>query len=133
MTTAQWPVTLHTQDDDTSCKADLERLREVLANLLSNASKHTPAGTAITVTVDCVVDDQGAWAESRISDTGPGVPEALLPHLGRGRPRMGWAWACMWPRALSRPMAVPSPSSQRPHRTPPLSCACPVCTIRHRS
>jgi two-component system, OmpR family, sensor kinase len=81
MSTPQWPVTLHTQDDETYCEADPERLRQVLANLLSNASKHTPAGTAITVTVDCVPDAHGGWAEIRIHDTGPGIPDAVLPHL----------------------------------------------------
>lgn len=81
MTTAHWPVTLHIQDDETYCEADPERLRQVLVNLLSNASKHTPAGTAITVTVDCVQHDHGTCVEICIHDTGPGIPEGLLPHL----------------------------------------------------
>jgi two-component system, OmpR family, sensor kinase len=81
MTTSQWPVTLDIRDSEIYCEADPERLRQVLANLLSNASKHTPAGTAITVTVDCVQDHRDSWAEVRIHDTGPGIPQNLLPHL----------------------------------------------------
>jgi two-component system OmpR family sensor kinase len=46
------------------------QLRQVLVNLLTNARVHTPAGTAIDVTV---ATDAG-WAVLRVADHGPGIP-----------------------------------------------------------
>jgi two-component system, OmpR family, sensor kinase len=48
---------------------DDDRLRQVLANLLSNALTHTPAGTPVTVRVRA---DDG-WAEIEVDDRGPGL------------------------------------------------------------
>ncbi len=48
---------------------DEMRLRQVLANLLSNAVTHTPAGTA----VDVVVSDSDGWVEVAVADSGPGM------------------------------------------------------------
>jgi signal transduction histidine kinase len=81
MTSPEWPVTLDVRDPEIYCEADPEQLRQVLTNLLSNARKHTPAGTAITVTVECIPLDQEDWAEIRVHDAGPGIPETMLPHL----------------------------------------------------
>jgi two-component system, OmpR family, sensor kinase len=44
----------------------------VLANLLSNARIHTPAGTTVTASVAT----RQAGADVRIHDDGPGIPEA---------------------------------------------------------
>jgi two-component system, OmpR family, sensor kinase len=63
---------------------DGPRLHQVLANLLSNARTHTPAGTTVTVTVGSVPDrsarDHGA-AELSVTDDGPGIPAELQPDL----------------------------------------------------
>ncbi|MCA1656857.1 MAG: HAMP domain-containing histidine kinase [Actinobacteria bacterium] len=49
------------------------RLRQVAANLLSNAEVHTPPGTVVKVTVDSA----GDTARLVVSDDGPGLPPGL--------------------------------------------------------
>ena len=51
--------------------ADREKLRQILLNLLSNAVRHTPAGTRIVVTAGRV---EPSGVEIVVRDTGPGVP-----------------------------------------------------------
>ncbi|MGX5360027.1 sensor histidine kinase [Kocuria sp. KH4] len=57
--------------------ADASQLRQVLANLLSNARKHTPAGTAVTATVST----GDGWAQASVLDDGPGIPAAFQDRL----------------------------------------------------
>lgn len=53
---------------------DAERLRQVVTNLLDNASRHSPAGG--TVTVAATVDpDDPAMIALDVSDEGGGIPE----------------------------------------------------------
>ena len=59
-------------------RADVAQLNQVLANLLSNARKHTPAGTAVTATVRRA---PGGWAEVSVLDDGPGIPEHFRGRL----------------------------------------------------
>ncbi|SDE24597.1 sensor histidine kinase [Glycomyces harbinensis] len=47
------------------------QLRQVLVNLLTNARVHTPADTAIDVSVA----EEDGWAVLRVADHGPGIPE----------------------------------------------------------
>jgi CheY-like chemotaxis protein len=56
---------------------DRERLQQVLWNLLSNATKFTPAGGKIRVEVE----RKGEMAEIRVADTGQGIDRAFLPHV----------------------------------------------------
>ncbi|HEX5965747.1 MAG TPA: ATP-binding protein, partial [Pyrinomonadaceae bacterium] len=56
---------------------DADRLQQVIWNLLSNASKFTPAGGTVGVRV--VQDETHARVE--ISDTGPGIAPEFLPHV----------------------------------------------------
>lgn len=56
---------------------DDDRLRQVLANLLSNARLHTPAGTVVTVSVRREADQ----AVLVVHDDGPGIPEPLRSRL----------------------------------------------------
>lgn len=55
--------------------ADAARLRQVLVNLIGNAVKFTPVDGAITVLLSAARDDERV-AELRVTDTGPGIPEA---------------------------------------------------------
>ncbi|MFF7179259.1 ATP-binding protein [Streptomyces sp. NPDC008121] len=55
--------------------ADAERLHQVMANLIDNAVKHSPAHGRVTVRAR-----RGAWPDSlalEVEDEGPGIPEHL--------------------------------------------------------
>ncbi|HTZ45301.1 MAG TPA: HAMP domain-containing sensor histidine kinase [Jatrophihabitans sp.] len=57
---------------------DQHRLHQVIANLLSNARIHTPAGTTVTVRIDMPSEAEVLLA---VHDTGPGIPAELLPTV----------------------------------------------------
>ncbi|MCW2930150.1 MAG: tcrY [Actinomycetia bacterium] len=50
-------------------RADDERVRQVIDNLLSNACTHTPQGSAVTVTVTATADS----GQLSVADAGPGM------------------------------------------------------------
>ncbi|SHE91617.1 hypothetical protein SAMN05444279_11188 [Ruegeria intermedia] len=52
-------------------------LSQALSNLLENALRYAPEGSAITITLR----DDGPFAELGVRDQGPGVPEEDLPRL----------------------------------------------------
>ena len=91
---------LELPDEPVVVPGDEQRLHQVLSNLLSNARRHTPAGT--TVTVGAHLADDGRTAVVTVTDDGPGIPPELPeerlrtvqprrlrahPGLGRRRPR----------------------------------------------
>jgi len=53
------------------------RVRQVLANLLSNALTHTPEGSAIQVRAS----QAGGWAELAVADHGPGLTPDESAHI----------------------------------------------------
>jgi two-component system OmpR family sensor kinase len=59
-------------DEPVEVRGDEQRLHQVVTNLLTNARKHTPPGTTVTVTAstDGFV----------VHDDGPGFPPGLLDH-----------------------------------------------------
>jgi two-component system sensor histidine kinase BaeS len=59
--------------------ADPVRLREVLANLVANAIRHTPSGGRVTIKGS--LESGGRWLRLEVSDTGAGIDPALLPHV----------------------------------------------------
>jgi signal transduction histidine kinase len=60
---------------------DPVRLQRVLSNLLSNATKYSPAGGEILVSVDVGTNDGASMATVQVMDQGLGIPEADLPHI----------------------------------------------------
>ncbi len=58
-------------------QVDRERMAQVLANLLSNALRYTPAGGKVTLQARKVA--QGV--QLAVSDTGSGIPEDKLPNI----------------------------------------------------
>lgn len=59
-------------------RGDFDRLEQVMNNLIDNALRYTPPGG--TVLVACR-DLQPGVIQVAVSDTGPGIPPADLPHL----------------------------------------------------
>ncbi len=102
---------LELPDDPVSVLGDEDRLRQVLGNLLSNAGRHTPDGTTVTLRLSDTLDASdagvargsgttGSVAAGRgtdsvargtvppaprlvvsVTDDGPGIPAGLLPDL----------------------------------------------------
>ena len=88
---------LELPDEEVLVRGDEHRLHQVLANLLSNAARHTPDGTSVTVRVSETLPDgePGTGAESvrrgtlppaprvvlTVTNNGPGIPASLLPDL----------------------------------------------------
>jgi two-component system OmpR family sensor kinase len=89
-------------DDPVVVRGDEHRLQQVLVNLLSNAGRHTPEGTTVTVKVstDPAPDDIDAEALAgqaltvhrgktppppttalTVTDDGPGIAPELIPDL----------------------------------------------------
>ena len=59
--------------------ADRERIVQVLGNLLSNAARHSPESSPVTV----AARPEGAYVAISVSDCGRGIPADQLPHLFR--------------------------------------------------
>jgi len=95
----RWQLDL--PDEPVLVEGDEHRLHQVMANLLSNAGKHTPPGSTVSVTLAVPGDPQapreargaedptvqrgvmpaGPRVELSITDDGPGIPPELLPDL----------------------------------------------------
>ncbi|MBD1826745.1 ATP-binding protein [Microcoleus vaginatus GB1-A2] len=56
---------------------DIDRLQQVLWNILSNAIKFTPAGGQVEIVLQTIENQ----AELRVADTGKGISAELLPHI----------------------------------------------------
>jgi len=57
---------------------DIDRLEQVIGNLLDNALKHTPRGGSVSIAAHQPHPD---FVEITISDTGPGIPAEQLRHI----------------------------------------------------
>lgn len=71
-------IALESPPDALAVRADSERLREVLQNLLDNAMRYTPAGGRITIRAAAAESNQVLIS---VSDTGIGIPQAELGRI----------------------------------------------------
>jgi PAS domain S-box-containing protein len=70
-------IETHFQEGLKIMTGDVDRLQQVVWNLLSNASKFTPVGGVVGVRV--TQDD--TYAQVQVSDTGSGIAADFLPHV----------------------------------------------------
>jgi two-component system, OmpR family, sensor kinase len=71
----EWVLDL--PDEPVSTVGDGPRLHQVLTNLLTNARRHTPPGTTVTVSVS----REPTGVRLRVADDGPGIPEELRARV----------------------------------------------------
>lgn len=74
----RWSLDL--PDEPVVVRGDEHRLHQVVANLLSNARIHTPAGTSVVVRLD-PGQQAGHQVLLSVSDNGPGVPPQLQANV----------------------------------------------------
>ena len=60
--------------------ADPERLRQAVDNLLSNAIRHSPAGSAVELAAARIRRPGHDLVIIEVRDQGPGFPPGFLPH-----------------------------------------------------
>jgi len=66
--------------------ADSQKMRQIFLNLILNATQAMPGGGEITIDISLIKGNRNDPAEKEqvavtISDTGPGIPEELLPKI----------------------------------------------------
>jgi len=68
---------LNIPDEPVTTLGDEQRLHQAITNLLTNASRHTPPGTFVTVTLAVSNLGEGDEIGIRVHDNGPGIPAGL--------------------------------------------------------
>jgi signal transduction histidine kinase len=70
------PVSVTVDPPDLVVDADPERLHQVVANLLENAVRHSPAGATVDVAAHAVAaNGRPAMVRMDVADAGPGIPD----------------------------------------------------------
>ena len=71
------PLTLQVPDEPIEVEVDVDRISQVILNLLSNAYKYSPAGSPIIITAERAKDE----CIISVHDKGVGIPAELQPHI----------------------------------------------------
>ncbi|HLL20258.1 MAG TPA: HAMP domain-containing sensor histidine kinase, partial [Rubrivivax sp.] len=67
--------------DEVCVEADVSRLRQAVENLISNAIKHSPLGTAIQISVSTELRNGCQWALLAVRDYGVGIAPDLMDTI----------------------------------------------------
>jgi two-component system, sensor histidine kinase and response regulator len=70
-------VTLEKPDEPIEVEIDVERVSQVILNLLANAQKYSPEGAPITMKLE----RNGDMCSISVSDRGVGIPPEVLSHI----------------------------------------------------
>lgn len=70
-------LTYEPAKDTITINADLQRIKQLLLNLLDNAIKYTPPGGSVTLGLKT----ESRFAVITVADTGRGIPAEDLPHI----------------------------------------------------
>ncbi|MCK4794525.1 MAG: HAMP domain-containing protein [Desulfobacteraceae bacterium] len=65
------------RQEDLVVRGDVQRLKQLLGNLIDNAMKYTPGDGTVTL----ALFRDGNWACVEVSDTGTGIAPQHLPHI----------------------------------------------------
>ena len=68
-------MTCDVPDDLPNVKADPDRLRQALLNLLTNATRYSPSGTIVTIEVDLIEEPDGPLVCISVKDQGIGISD----------------------------------------------------------
>lgn len=72
------PVTVELTDvDQVMILGDVDRLKQLILNLVDNGIKYTQPGGAVRLSLS----KEGGWAQLVVADTGVGIPAEDLPHI----------------------------------------------------
>lgn len=74
---SQLAADLPTENSPTAVIGDSDRLKQVLLNLISNATKYNVENGRITITANCQAD----VVQISVADTGPGIDPEDIEHL----------------------------------------------------
>jgi heavy metal sensor kinase len=74
---AERRIAIHADLPSTACQGDADRLGQVITNLLTNAIHYNQEGGEVRV----IARQENGEATLTVSDTGPGISEAELPHI----------------------------------------------------
>ncbi len=71
-------LTWHAESDLPPVLIDRDRIRQVIANLLANALRHTPEGGSVSLSASGA---GGPWVAISVTDSGEGIPADELPRV----------------------------------------------------
>jgi heavy metal sensor kinase len=74
---AEKSITLSSETQSSPCRADSERIGQVITNLLTNAIQYTPSNGKVIVRTELA----GGMALVSVIDNGPGIPAEDLPRI----------------------------------------------------
>jgi two-component system OmpR family sensor kinase len=80
LATPEHPVSVDATDAIT-VGGDAMRIRQCIANLVSNAVTYSPKNAPVSVFISKQNRDGGEWARLEVVDEGPGIPEDLIPNI----------------------------------------------------